>query len=69
MNKYDPTRLIRPNPYGLPVAILTGFFCNSFHFINPAGKRTIWLGLVKSANEFEERCCGSGGGSSEVPKL
>ena len=41
-----------------------------FISLNPAGKRTICLEPVKCANEFEERCYGSGGGGgSEVPKL
>ena len=60
MNKYDPTCLIRPTPYGLLVAILSGF--NSFHSIKSSGKKNICLEPVKSANEFEERCYGSGGG-------
>ena len=34
MNKYDPTLLIRPTPYGLLVAILSGFFCNSIQLEN-----------------------------------
>ena len=41
-----------------------------FISLNPAGKRTICLEPVKSANEFQERCYGSGGGfCSDVPKL
>ena len=46
MNKYDPTLLIRPTPYGLLVAILSGFFCNSFHSIKSSGKKNDWTRQV-----------------------